>query len=257
MIEQSRRLLGRTVHASLRQLGFELFKREPDHHYVPNYYGRTARKHLDVRSLPTFGEVAQQTISEGRCLLYYDRLYTIYQCVEQSRRLTESPNFAEVGVFRGGTSRFIARAAAAVGLKATHYAVDTFEGHAAEDIRNGVDTRHKAGHLANTDFAQVSQYLSPHPNVKVTKGRIQDVADSLADKTFHFVHLDVDLYAPTVFGLKFFGDRLAVGGTIVVDDYGSLSAPGIVKSVSEFVAANPNYGGLHLLSSQYLLTKTG
>jgi len=49
-----------------------------------------------------------------------------------------------------------------------------------------------------------------------------------------FVHIDVDLYQPTLAALEYFYPRLAAGGIIVCDDYGSLSFPGAYKAVEEF-----------------------
>ncbi len=41
-----------------------------------------------------------------------------------------------------------------------------------------------------------------------------------------FVHVDVDLYEPTLACLEYFVPRLAPGGVIINDDYGSQSFPG-------------------------------
>ena len=90
-----------------------------NHHYVPDYYGASARKHIDIRALPGFATLAADAISKKRTLLYYDRLYTIYQSLAGVKRLVqpgEEINIAEVGVYRGGTSHFIASAAQALGL---------------------------------------------------------------------------------------------------------------------------------------------
>ncbi|MFW5652494.1 MAG: TylF/MycF/NovP-related O-methyltransferase [Planctomycetota bacterium] len=43
---------------------------------------------------------------------------------------------------------------------------------------------------------------------------------ALADRRYRFVHIDVDVYEPTLACLEFFWPRLSPGGAIVIDDYG-------------------------------------
>ena len=51
-----------------------------------------------------------------------------------------------------------------------------------------------------------------------------------------FAHLDVDLYRSVTDCLTFIWPRLAVGGVIVIDDYGFESCPGAKSAVDEFFA---------------------
>src|SRR3990172_865988 len=99
--------------------GIDAFPKMPGYHYVPDYYGRSASKRIDIRTLTDFNELANQAIRQGRTLLYYDRLYIIYQVLSNLRRLFptgERMNIVEVGVYRGGTSHFIASTARVLGL---------------------------------------------------------------------------------------------------------------------------------------------
>jgi O-methyltransferase len=52
------------------------------------------------------------------------------------------------------------------------------------------------------------------------------------------VHIDVDLYQPTLDSLEFFWPRLADGGFVVVDDYGSSQFPGATTATNEFLDKN-------------------
>ncbi len=92
----------------------------------------------------------------------------------------------------------------------------------------------------DTAHDAVAAYLGRFPNVEIHPGRIQDTAAGVAGKTFSFVHLDVDLYEPTLFALRFFDSRLADGGIIVVDDFASLTCPGVQQAVNEFEADKSN-----------------
>ena len=69
------------------------------------------------------------------------------------------------------------------------------------------------------------------PRKKPNLRRIPEVES----KKFAFVHVDVDLYQPTLDSLKFFYPRLLPGGVIVVDDYGYSVFPGAKRAVDEFL----------------------
>lgn len=245
------------VRIILKRLGIDAFPRRQHYHYVPDYYGTAAPKLIDIRSLPQFSPLAKTAIEQGRTLLYYDRLYTIYQSLLRLKNVQGGSvsNVAEVGVYKGGGSYFIASAIAALDLTSvTVHSIDTFEGHIARDVRSE-DPLQRVSAFNDTSIESVEAYLSRFSNVKVIKGRIQDVSSIMDEKKFSFVHLDMDLYEPTAFALDFFDQRLLPGCVIVVDDYGFLTCPGVKQAVDEFMDGNARYFGLHLLTGQYILAK--
>lgn len=256
--QPSLRWIGLKIQAGLRFFGIDAYPRKTDYHYVPDIYGHAAYKQIPLNKIPDFGELASRVIQGKRSTLYYDRLHTIYQSLAYLKSRfepSEALNLVEVGVYKGGTSYFIASVVKRLELQATHHAFDTFEGHAAQDINSSIDTAHLPAMFSNTEFETVKKYLGEFENVLVFKGRFQDMAHELEQKKIHFVHFDVDIYDPTIFGLNFFHERLAPGGVIVVDDYGFTTCPGVKKAVDEFVAATPGYFSLSLLTGQYLLVK--
>lgn len=245
--------------AFLRLLKIDAFYRKPGYHYVPDYFGRSAHKQLDIRTIPLFGETAGKIIQDGRVSLYFDRLYTVYQILFnwniRTKNGREVLNTAEVGVYKGGTSYFIASIAKQMGMPIRHFCFDTFEGHAAEDINLSVETSHFPHAFNDTSFESVKDYLKYFENVSVHKGRIQDTAHILKDSFMHFVHLDMDIYEPTLYALQFFNDRMVQGGVVLLDDYGFETCPGIEKAVNEFLSMHSNYFGTALLSGQFILVK--
>ena len=75
--------------------------------------------------------------------------------------------------------------------------------------------------------------LSQFPQrFKLFKGWIPDKFHEVSDKKFCLVHIDVDLYQPTLDSLNFFWDKLN-GGVLVCDDYGSLLCPGTKKAMDK------------------------
>jgi hypothetical protein len=253
-VQRGIKILG--LDGALKKMGYA--HADIDHHHVLDYYGRSSSKQTDIRSLPGFGPLATKVIRQGRTYLYYDRLFTIFQALTNCQRIDSPLNLVEVGVYQGGTSYFIAAASQTLDLSGTHlYCFDTFEGHSALDIDESKDPYHRAGHFDDTEYERVKKYLGEFRNVDVIKGRFQETCQILEGKPLHVAHLDVDIYGPTIFGLNFFDERLAVGGVVVVDDYGFTSCPGAKAAVDEFVNDRPDYFFMELLTGQAVLVKKG
>ncbi|MCB9111295.1 MAG: class I SAM-dependent methyltransferase [Anaerolineales bacterium] len=242
----------------IERLGWEVFPSIPAHHYVPKFYGKSASKQSDIRTLAVFGDVATKVIQDKHTYLYYDRLFTIYQSLQNFASLAhvDSINTAELGVYRGGGSYFIASVSEKMGLSVNHYCFDTFEGHSAEDVNGYLEPSQKPGSFDNTNYEDVKEYLRDFLNISIYKGRFQDTCNNLNDKMFSFVHLDMDIYNPTAFALDYFTDRMVRGGVILLDDYGFFSCPGIEKAVTEFMSKNASkYFGIPLLTGQFILIR--
>jgi O-methyltransferase len=138
---------------------------------------------------------------------------------------------AEVGVYKGGTSLFIARAMPAKRL----YMYDTFAGMPVEDA--AIDF-HEIGDFADCSLVEVVNLLHTH-NVANTFFRVGVFPESVGDeedKTFSFVHVDGDQYKTTRDALEFFYPRLAYDGIMVFDDYDWAHCKGVRKALDEFFA---------------------
>jgi hypothetical protein len=73
---------------------------------------------------------------------------------------------------------------------------------------------------------RVKSVFRDYPQVSISKGWIPQVFAGLTERKWSFVHIDVDLYEPTLGALEYFFPRLAKGGVIVNDDYASPDFPG-------------------------------
>ena len=217
------------------------------------HYWYNAQKKIDLRRLDGFGQLAERIRAEGRTYLHLDRLYTLWQ------GLVGMPSsghaVVEIGVFKGGSVKFIAETLRQSGRSLPVYACDTFTGHAvvdgAQDGRHQVDKQ-----FTGVDLAQVEAYLRDYPEVRLVAGDIHVTATALdAVDAFGLVHIDVDVYPPTKFCLERFAPRVVVGGLVVVDDYGFKTCPGARRAVDEFAAANLQFRLLHLMTGQAVLTR--
>ena len=87
------------------------------------------------------------------------------------------------------------------------------------------------------------------PGVTLNPGWIPASFAGLPERRYRFVHVDVDLYQPTLDAFAYFFPRLEAGGLIVTDDY---NWPGGRKAVDEFCAANRRSAELTGTNQAYL-----
>jgi hypothetical protein len=236
-----------------RRLGF-LPKEERDELALARryeHYWYNAQKKIDLRRIDGFGDLAKRVRKDGRTYLHLDRLYTLWQGVINLP--AASTAVVEIGVYRGGSVRFMGEALQQRGIDIPLFACDTFDGHTAVD--DEADTRHEVGkQFTGVSVEKIRRYLKDVPAVQVIPGGIEVTAPALPIQDgFGLVHIDVDVYPATRFSLEYFAPRLAAGATIVVDDYGFKSCPGVKQAVDEFAAVNPGFRVIHLLTGQALL----
>jgi hypothetical protein len=239
----------------LGKMGLAVFAYRPDYHYCPQLYGTNHHKLLDIRDQEVFGKLAREVIGHGKTLLSYDRLYYLYQAVCHVSRTNPGAHLAEVGVYKGGGTYFIAAAVDKLfGEKTLIHSFDTFTGH-PPDIDSELDGRHTPGLFADTSFAEVRQYLSGFDNVHLYQGRFQDRCHEVSGRRFGFLHLDVDIFSATRDCLDFFRELLDPGGIIIVDDYGFTTCKGSKAAVDNFTKERTDFLKVHLETGQCLLVR--
>jgi O-methyltransferase len=159
------------------------------------------------------------------------RLATIQLAIETLEKDKIKGTFAELGVFRGATSRFIHACAP----DRTFYLFDTFSGFPEQDLQGKKDARFK-----DTSIQLLRKRLGNLHNIVLRPGYFPDTAKGLENERFSLVVLDADLYDPTLAGLKFFYPRLAAGGYLFIHDYNSNeSEHAVSRAVAAFFKDKP------------------
>lgn len=141
---------------------------------------------------------------------------------------------AECGSFRGASSYLICLANR--GRQRVHHVFDSFEGLSTPGPRDGSNWKH--GEMA-VPLDRVKQALDGLGPVQYHKGWIPERFHEVDDRTFSFVHVDVDLEQPTIDSVRFFYERLAPGGILLCDDYGFASCPAVAPAIDAFLADKP------------------
>lgn len=162
------------------------------------------------------------------------RSFMIYQCARQVGDLPGQ--VAEVGEYKGGTGRLLARTFGPSG-KSVHL-FDTFTGMPATD---GNRDLHEENDFRDASLESVMAYLGDCSNVHIHPGLFPDTATSVENATFSPVHIDADIYKSVMSSCRFFYPRLEAGGIMIFDDYGFLSCPGARSAVDEFMSNKPEH----------------
>lgn len=139
---------------------------------------------------------------------------------------------AEAGVFQGEYAKEINRCFS----DRTLYLFDTFNGFAEEDKKYEIKESHTgdiADYLKNTSKDLVMSKMRYPENVKIFEGIFPHSAHGIDDK-FSYVNLDMDLYHPTVEGLRFFYPKMEIGGIITIHDFFSDAYPNVETAVFDF-----------------------
>ena len=220
------------------------------HRPMDSYRGKDR---LEFRPSDAFFTLADFVMRKRRTLLGYDRLYVFWQAIGN---LVNVPGAAaEIGSYRGGSAYFIASAFVSMtGSEIPMHVFDTFEGHPAEAVTEH-DPFHRAGQFQRTTYDKVRKYLSPFTQLQIHKGDVLLSLPHLEESSYRLVHIDTDLYQPTVACLDYFGARMSPGGVIVLDDYASVKCPGVPKALSEYMDRTDQFQVWDLRTEQLILIK--
>jgi len=154
---------------------------------------------------------------------------------------------AECGIARGFSSLLLNTIA---GFYPDHegkdfYMLDSFEGLSEitdNDLVVTDNTQEGFSRYKQGDFScsidKIKATFAGFQQVNLIKGWIPAVFEQLPEQQWSFVHIDVDLYEPTLSSLEYFYPRMVPGGVIIHDDYASPDFPGGGKAWYEFCVAN-------------------
>ena len=169
---------------------------------------------------------------------YYDkvRFYSIWFQIDRIIREDVKGDFAELGVHKGETSKLIFE----IAPSRFFHLFDTFEGFSEKDLKfeNKQGGMYSSKQFSDTSLETVKTHIGQSNHLIFHPGYFPDTAKGLENKKFSFVHLDADLYLPTIEGLKFFYPRLSPGGVIIVHDYNHIW-DGVKKALDEFMPTIP------------------
>lgn len=167
----------------------------------------------------------------------------IYIIHHLHRALVVPGDICEFGVAQGATSRLLAHEIPAGDRKL--WLFDSFEGLPAPSEKDdliddifGLGSMDRYKGTMRCSETEVMDKLAeihfPPSRIRLMKGWIEDVLRRNDLPTaVAFAYVDFDFFEPIKAALEFLDECLAVGGTIIVDDYGYFSS-GVRLAVDEF-----------------------
>lgn len=149
-------------------------------------------------------------------------------------------DYAELGTYRGISARLIFGNLAA---DSQLHCFDTFGGFTDADVNaetHNVKDRGIGGAFSDTSLQLAQQYiLNGRPGedrLFMHQGYFPDTVAGFEERSWRFVHLDPDLYKPTLEGIRYFYPRLVSGGVLLLHDYNSFFT-GVRRAADEYFSS--------------------
>ena len=210
------RLLIRAWFAMWRAVERGLYRGRQYTVLVP-YGNRVLTPWFDPEDRSPFADAYRVAIAGGPMAVTRDRCYMLYQFAIRSARLPGE--WAECGVFTGGTAHLLAETIRQAGTERMLHLFDSFEGmpETADPDRDF----HSPGDFSNTSVGRVQRRLNRYSSVQFHPGFVPGTFAELDPASlFSFVHVDMDIFSSTDSCCRWFWPRLISGGAMVFDDYG-------------------------------------
>ena len=197
-----------------------------------------------------------------------ERSFTIYQLIKMHNKIFEgrNTNIIEFGTDRGGTlttiSKFIKK-------NSKIFSVDSF-GIFSDEIKKNIsqyDEHYQGSYMPftkqtrfkNFDHINMTKKLNEilekkNSNLETFAGYFPNLSQENMKKIssikFSFVHLDFDLYQPTIDCMNFLNNRLEKDAIILIDDFNLINQEGVQKAIMDL---NINLdGGIQTQSGQLI-----
>lgn len=159
------------------------------------------------------------------------RLRHLRRCAERVLSDGVPGDFIETGVWRGGASILMRAVLAAYGVEdRIVWLADSFRGIPPPNPEKfpadaGVNFHEYPVFAVSLDEVKANfrAYGLLDDRVRFVEGWFADTLASVPARTFAIIRLDGDLYESTMVALDALYPKLAPGGYVVVDDYGSLA----------------------------------
>jgi len=180
----------------------------------------------------TGNKVSDHDIDEGKywparahTMIGNKRLLNIQYCFEDIIKNNIEGDLIETGVWRGGSTIFMAGLNKYYDQNRKIYVADSFEGLPPPDTKYPVDNGD--GHHT-IEFLAVSQeevmnnfrkYDLLDENVIFIKGFFETSLVNITTDKLAILRLDGDMYSSTIQVLEQLYDKVQIGGYIIIDDY--------------------------------------
>lgn len=201
------------VRKMFNKVGYDVYKFRNEKEYTASSYAQhyIFSPWLEDKFQELYGKVSDHTVvSEDRC-------YIIQKLCLHA--LHTDGDFAECGVYKGGTAFIIAQTLNTISIQDKKFHLfDTFAGMPA--IADEDPSNHNEGDFGDSSLDAIRTYLQKFSFINFHPGIIPETFEVEKDLKFAFVHIDVDLYHSVWDCCDFFYNRMSQNGIMLFDDYG-------------------------------------
>lgn len=187
-----------------------------------------------------------------------ERMYALYSATRYVVENNIGGDFAECGVWRGGSMMLIALTLLRLGVRdRALWLYDTFSGmtapqpddiqtmsgRTAQDILDEDEPSGPFRGVAPRTIVEQNLERVGYPKLRFVEGDVAATIPHEVPAKIALLRLDTDWYASTRHELEHLYPRLTTGGVLIIDDYGYWS--GARKATDEYFASNGERPLLH------------
>jgi O-methyltransferase len=166
----------------------------------------------DERYEALSGNLTEPSLANG----YSNCRVHLFQCLSNAARLKLTGVIAEFGMFRGGTTQFLAETALSFGMQNTIIGFDTFGGFPQA---KHVFDMYSHPDLCDINLSEVQARLKDY-DIRIVPGDIVETADrALTNSSVVLAFIDTDNYSSGRAAIRAVIDRVVIGGAIVLDHF--------------------------------------
>ena len=224
----------------LSLLGYKVIRNLPGTEVV-NKYDLLLFKEKNI-NYSLYKEGLQKSLNQVSDNFYkQNRFLNLIQLVKYVLSKNDVFDFAECGCWKGHSTFIISKLIKDSKKNINFHIFDSFEGLSipTKDDKNFQKLNKNKNKriielFSSPEIFVKDQVLKDFNFCKIYLGWIPSRFNDVNEKKFSFVHIDVDLYEPTIKSLEFFFPRLEKNGIIVCDDYNHSIFDGAKKAWDEY-----------------------
>lgn len=149
------------------------------------------------------------------------KIWRLHICCWAARTaLGVAGDFVECGTYKGFYSSVIAHYLRFETLPRQFYLYDSFEGLPPDWSTEKERRQANPGYQWDGVYDDVVNRFAIYPNVRVTKGIVPEVFETVVPESIAYLHLDLNAAAAETAALDCLAPRLSDGAMVVLDDFG-------------------------------------
>ena len=168
-------------------------------------------------------------------------------------------DYVECGVYKGGSSFALVNHLKFESLSKKFWLFDTYSGlsekHVSENEKKNNVIKLYENRYEESYYEEVKTTFAKYKNVEVVKGAVPDTLSKFSGDKVCYLAIDMNCVIPEISAIKYFWDKIVIGGVVILDDYGWKHHEEQKKAFDDFIAQT-NSQIIYLPTGQGIIFKT-